>query len=158
MLVVADSTVFVVLIEIGHIEILPSLFKQVWVPREIIEETRHPDRPAAVRAFAEVIPSWLIVRSPKHLEQIASLHAGELAAISLARELRADLLLIDERAGRAAAQQMHIPITGTIGVLELAADAGLLDLSDAFARMKRTDFWISHRLLDERLRRRENQK
>ena len=36
--------------------------------------------------------------------------------------------------------------------LEMAADQGLLDLKDAFARVKKTDFWISHDLLDDRLR------
>jgi hypothetical protein len=37
-------------------------------------------------------------------------------------------------------------------VLELAADQRLLDLQDAFSRLKNTDFWISPQLLDERLR------
>jgi predicted nucleic acid-binding protein len=43
-------------------------------------------------------------------------------------------------------------ITGTVGVLEQAADGKLLDLNEAFDRLKQADFWISHRLLDERLR------
>ena len=51
----------------------------------------------------------------------------ELAAIALAQELKADLLLIDEARGRKAAADRHIPFTGTIGVLELA-DQGLLDI------------------------------
>jgi hypothetical protein len=37
-------------------------------------------------------------------------------------------------------------------VLELAAEQRLLDLEDAFARLKKTDFWISPQLLDERLK------
>jgi hypothetical protein len=36
-------------------------------------------------------------------------------------------------------------------VLERAADAKLLDLAEAFERIKKTDFWISHKLLDDRL-------
>ncbi len=82
---------------------------------------------------------------------IADLHAGEAAAISLARELRADRLIIDESPGRAAARQRGIPIIGTVGVLELAADAGLIDLERAFEAVKRTDFWVSPKFLDERL-------
>jgi predicted nucleic acid-binding protein len=69
----------------------------------------------------------------------------------LAQDLKADLLLIDEVRGRQIAGELRIPFTGTIGVLELAADQGLIDLQDAFGRLKNTDFWISHRLLDERL-------
>lgn len=86
------------------------------------------------------------------------LHPGELAAISLAQELKADLLLIDESRGRQAAADRQIPFTGTIGVLELAADEKLLDLRDAFERVKKTDFWISHELLEERLKLRLGQK
>ncbi|HVA50702.1 MAG TPA: DUF3368 domain-containing protein [Pirellulales bacterium] len=67
-------------------------------------------------------------------------------------ELKADLLLIDDSQGRKAAASRQIPFTGTIGVLELAADRGLLNLRDAFERVKQTDFWISPDLLDERLK------
>jgi predicted nucleic acid-binding protein len=42
-------------------------------------------------------------------------------------------------------------IAGTIGILELAATRQLLDLAEAFGRIKQTDFWISHELLDRRL-------
>jgi predicted nucleic acid-binding protein len=45
-----------------------------------------------------------------------------------------------------------VTITGTVGLLERAADQGLLDLSEAFERVKRTDFWVRPALLDERLR------
>lgn len=155
MLVVADSSPLVVLVSIGHIGMLPRIFGQVLVPPEVIRELAQSNRVPSVRAFAESPPPWLMVRAPAHIEQMASLHNGELAAINLALELGAGLLLIDERAGRNVAEQRHIPFTGTIGVLELAADMGLLDLQEAFERVKQTDFWISHRLLDERLRRRE---
>ena len=42
-------------------------------------------------------------------------------------------------------------VVGTIGVMELAAKLGLIELDRAFEHVKQTDFWISHRLLDERL-------
>jgi predicted nucleic acid-binding protein len=152
MLVVADGSPLIVLINIGHIDILPSLFRQVVIPPEVFAELDRSNRPQGVRDFVASRPAWLIERAPSAVQQIPGLHAGELAAISLAQELKADLLLIDEARGRKAAGDRHIPFTGTIGVLELAADQALLDLSDAFARVKRTDFWISPELLDQRLK------
>lgn len=152
MLVIADSSPLIVLINIDHVDVLPRLFGQVIIPPEVSAELHHPKRPQAVRDFIAARPAWLLERAPAAIEPIPGLHAGELAAISLARELKADLLLIDEVCGRKAAVDRHIPITGTIGVLELAADRGMLDLQDAFARVKKTDFWITHELLDERLR------
>ncbi len=40
---------------------------------------------------------------------------------------------------------------GTIGILEAAADQGLLNLGDAFEKVKQTDFWVSPAFLDGRL-------
>ena len=96
-------------------------------------------------------PGWLKVQAPAVIESIPEIHEGEQAAISLATELKADLLLIDEMDGRTAALARNLAITGTIGILERAAEGGLLDLSDAFARIKKTDFWISASLLDHEL-------
>jgi predicted nucleic acid-binding protein len=87
------------------------------------------------------------------VEPIPDLHEGERAAISLASELKADLLLIDESDGRSAALARHLQVTGTIGILQRAAEQGWLDLADAFERIKQTDFWISPKLLDAELAR-----
>jgi len=152
MLIIADSSPLIVLIRIGHVGVLPSLFGQAAVPPEVSAELAHPTRPQVVRDFIACPPAWLTERTPTAIESIPGLHAGELAAISLARELNADLLLIDDVRGRRAAADRRIPFTGTIGVLELAAGRRMLDLGQAFARVKETDFWISHQLLDERLR------
>lgn len=152
MIVVADTSPFVVLVQIAHIDVLPRLFGEVFVPPQVTAELRAAQRAKAVRDFIDAPPSWLHERAPSSIENMPALHAGELAAISLARELRADLLLVDESCARRAALSRGIPIAGTIGVLELAANRGLLELADAFEAVKQTDFWISPRLLDERLR------
>ena len=152
MLVVADSSPLIALINIAHVDILPALFGTVVIPPQVAREMAHATRPQVVRDFASSRPTWLVEQAPATIEPIIGLHAGEMAAISLARELNADFLLIDEIVGRRAATDRHLAITGTIGVLELAANKGLLDLGNSFTALKHTDFWISHKLLDERLR------
>lgn len=152
MVVVADSTPLIALADIGHISILPALFREVIIPAEVSAELRRYNRSQAVRDLLVSASAWLLERTPAAVEPIPGLHAGESAAISLAQELKADLLLIDEKEGRRAAAARHIPFTGTIGVLELAADRELLDLQEAFVRLRKTDFWISPALLDDRLR------
>lgn len=158
MLVVADTSPLIVLCNIEQIDILPALFQRVVVPPQVLDELRQTNRTKAVLDFMTRPPAWLNVRSPSAIETIPAPDAGELAAISLAMEVRAELLLIDETRGRKAARDRRIRITGTIGVLELAADERLVNLRDAFARIKKTDFWISHDLLDERLRRHEERR
>jgi predicted nucleic acid-binding protein len=152
MIVVADSSPLVALTNIGHVDVLPKLFGQVIIPPEISAELSQPSRPQAIRDFIASPPDWLFERAPLAIQPIPTLRPGELAAFSLAQELKADLLLIDDVRGRKAAADRRIPFTGTIGVLELAAEQRLLDLRDAFARLKNTDFWISPQLLDERLK------
>jgi predicted nucleic acid-binding protein len=151
MLVIADSSPLIALVNIRQVNVLPKLFGDVTIPRLVADELASARRPQAVRDFIASTPSWLHLRSPSVIESIPLLQPAESAAISLARELNADLLLIDEVQGRKAAAARKLKITGTIGILELAASAKLLDLQEAFDRLKQTDFWISHKLLDERL-------
>jgi predicted nucleic acid-binding protein len=152
MLVIADSSPLIVLANIGAIEVLPSLFGQVTIPPQVAAELSQGNRPKVVQDLIANKPAWLNVQSPSVNEQIPLLQEGEIAAINLAREMKADLLLIDEIEGRKAAAARKIPLTGTIGVLEMAAKANLLDLKEAFEKVKQTDFWISPKLLDERLK------
>ena len=153
MIVIADSSSFVVLIAIGHLEVLPALFGRIIVPPAVAAELASPKRTEAVRAFIAAPPAWLEIRTPAAIESIAGLHDGESAAIALAAELKADRLIIDEARGRQAAVARHVRVVGTVGVLELAAEAGLIDLERAFEAVKRTDFWVSARFLDERIAR-----
>lgn len=122
------------------------------IPPQVAAELSRANRPMVVQNFIADRPSWLNIRAPSQEEIIPFLQKGETAAISLATELKADLILIDEMHGRRVAAERKIPLTGTIGVLEMAARADLLDIEEAFDRVKRTDFWISPKLLDERLR------
>jgi predicted nucleic acid-binding protein len=152
MLVVADSSPLIALINIGHIDILPQLFGTVIIPHAVGAELRDAKRTQAIRSFIGSPPTWLIERTPKIIESFPLLDSGEVAAINLALEMKADLLLIDESLGRRTAAARGIHIAGTIGIIERAADQHLLELKDTFERIKKTDFWISHELLDVRLK------
>src|SRR4051812_838901 len=151
MLVIADSSPLIVLVNIGHIQVLPKLFGEVVIPPAVASEIAAPARPQIIRDFAAAYPPWLRVQAPTAVQQIAHLHQGEREALSLALELHADLVLIDERKAYREAVARKLNAVGTVRVLERAAAQGLLALKDAFDQLKQTDFWISHKLLDQRL-------
>ena len=151
MIVVADSSPLVALVSIAAIEALPRLFGVVLIPPAVLAELRSPRRSSAVQAFADRPPAWLEVHDPLCVDPIAGLHAGEQAALALALERHADLVLIDETLGRRAASQRRLRVAGTVGVLERAAEFDLLDLPSAFERLKATDFWINPAILEQRL-------
>jgi predicted nucleic acid-binding protein len=151
MIVVSDSSALVVLLRIGHGDVLPALFERIIVPPEVASELASPKWPRAVQDFIAAPPPWLEVRAPSSVESIPALHSGEAAAIALARELRADRVILDEKRGRKAATERHLRVIGTVGILEAAAERGLLDLEQAFEEVKQTDFWLKPGFLDERL-------
>jgi predicted nucleic acid-binding protein len=100
-LIVSDNSPLNLLIRIGLAEILPKLFTLVVIPPEVAQEMRHHKAPQPVRDFISSPPSWLKIMVPETLIQFPKLDPGESAAISLAVELRA-ILLIDEHDGRDA--------------------------------------------------------
>jgi predicted nucleic acid-binding protein len=84
---------------------------------------RRPFAPG-ISAFHQA--SWLRVVDDPSVELDLGLDPGETAAIALAESLRADRLLIDERAGRKVAQARGLSVRGTLGVLVQARRSEVL--------------------------------
>ena len=150
-IVIADSSPINYLVLIGHIGVLPELFDKIILPSAVQSELSRPKAPQAVREWIANAPVWLEVRSaPVVLDPaLADLDDGERAAIALATELKADLLLIDERRGTRAARSKGFRVAGTLAILGLAARRDLLVLADALERLKRTSFRYSQKILDQ---------
>jgi predicted nucleic acid-binding protein len=151
--VIADAGPLHYLVLIGHIDVLPRLFGAVAVPATVIGELRHTNAPAAVRAWADAPPPWLAVYpDPAALAaELRRLDPGELAAIALAQMLGAALLLIDDRAGTAAARGLRLEAVGKVGLLTRAAGARLLDLPAAVVALRATNFGYPAALFEELL-------
>ncbi|MGB8653204.1 MAG: DUF3368 domain-containing protein, partial [Candidatus Acidiferrales bacterium] len=71
--------------------------------------------------------------------------------IMLARELRADRLIVDDRQGRREAEMRGIPVMGTLGVLREAATLELLNLRVAVKRLQATSFYLAPEVLQRLL-------
>jgi predicted nucleic acid-binding protein len=152
-LVVADTSPIYYLLSIGHIDLLPRLFGTVFVPDAVHKELSHPAAPPIVRDWVAGLPPWAEVTPVSAIDDpsLQPLGAGERAAITLALALNADLILIDERKGTAVALGKGFDVTGTLGVLRLAAQRGLVDLADSFDGLKRTNFRYRQEIMDELL-------
>ena len=161
-LVIADTGPLNYLILIGHIDLLPVLFEKVVLPATVQSELASGKAPFFVRHWVGNLPAWLEVRdAPLSQAEDASLKgidAGERAAIQLAVSLHADLLLMDDRKGVNAAQKRGLRVTGTLGVLDLAAQRGLADFAQAVEQLRQTNFRVPQALLDALLEKhRENE-
>jgi predicted nucleic acid-binding protein len=155
MRVITDNTPLRYLILLGYVDILPALYGRVIVPAAVVTELQHPKTPAAVRAWMAHPPAWIERRQTTTSADaaLATLDAGEREAILLMHELNADLLLIDEGDGYSAATQRGLRCLRTVGLLDYAGQEGLVDIPEALARLRRTNFRIRPAVLDEVLAR-----
>jgi predicted nucleic acid-binding protein len=97
-----------------------------------------------------------MVKHPSSVYRQASrytLDPGESDAIALALEIQAPAILIDENRGRRAAKKQGLATLGTITVLELAAEQGLLDLKAALNALEGTSFHVTRPLIEAALKR-----
>ncbi|MCW5550968.1 MAG: DUF3368 domain-containing protein [Verrucomicrobiae bacterium] len=121
MIVVSDTSPLTALLTAGEAALLPRLFQEVIIPDAVRVELLRSHSP---------LPDWLQVASVKDAVQAGKysqvVDIGEAEAIELARELRADHLLIDERKGRRLAVQAGVPVIGLLGVVLLARRKDLI--------------------------------
>ena len=151
MIVVADSGPLHYLILLEHVDLLRRFYGQVVVPEAVASELSNAAAPGVVSEWIAAPPSWLEVRpvAPEVLAAITDdLDLGERAAIALAEAMRADLLLIDEAAGRAEAKRRHLRVTGPLGVLRSGAERGVVNVPDLLERLKTTSFYLDQALVN----------
>lgn len=131
MIVISDTSIITNLAAIQHLQLLPQLYNQVIIPEAVYRELTDIDPP--VPGSIEVqAATWIEIRqvvnrnTVERLQQQVRLDLGESEAIALALELSADLLLIDERRGRAEANRLGLRITGILGILLEAKHQNLI--------------------------------
>ena len=131
--------------------ILYRLYGRVLIPKAVLQELQHPNTPPAIANWLAHRPAWLEIQEvPVSGGQnlLTRLDPGESAAILLAQGYLPDvLLLMDEENGRLEAERRNIRTTGTLGVLDDAAARGLVDLPEALARLRATNFRATESLL-----------
>jgi len=144
MRVIADSSPRRYLVLIDSQAILSVLFDQVVIPPAVVEELQRPRTPAPVRVWMAMPPAWREVRPPRLplITTTVPIGAGEREAIRRARDLQADMALMDDLEARAEAEQHGVAVMGTLRVLELAAESGLSDLPTAIAKLEATSFYL----------------
>jgi predicted nucleic acid-binding protein len=154
-LVVADTSPLRYLVQIDEIDLLPKLFENIFIPTIVCHELSHRSAPEAVRNWIGSRPGWLEITEVRVGDDpsLIMLDEGERAAIALGLSLSADLLLIDDRKGASVARNKGFEVAGTLGILDLAARRGIVNLPDAVARLRSTNFRRRDALFDALLKR-----
>lgn len=148
--VVSNSSPLIALTSIGRLELLKSLFGEIAIPQAVYEEVvvQGQGEPGS-REVAEA--EWICTVSIK--DRLAadllqeSLDIGESEAIVLGQELGARYVLLDDELARRKADLIGLPVVGTLGVLLMSKQAGLIaDVGTALTDLRQTDFRVSERV------------
>jgi predicted nucleic acid-binding protein len=148
MIVVGDTGPLNYLVLIGQVDILPSLFSRVVIPRAVASELESTRAPGPVRRWIGNPPTWLDIHpDPVEDGTMTTLDFGERAAITLALLINAPQILMDDKDGRIEAERRNLKVTGTLGIVVEAHLRGLLDFDSTLARLSKTSFYLSPRLV-----------
>ena len=127
-IVVSDTSAIAALVHLGLAHILQSLFVEVFVPPAVAHELKNPRGPRSAIDVAQI--RFITIKAPADISRVARLSvdlgAGESEAITLAIELSADWILIDEDQGRRVATELGLHATGVCGILVRAKRDGLV--------------------------------
>jgi predicted nucleic acid-binding protein len=126
--VIANTTPFQYLHQIGCLDLLGRLYQQVIVPHAVVDELRKGKLNGVDVASLDAL-TWVSVETVDrlHLQRVVpSLGAGECEAIALALAKADPLLILDDSAARTCAQSLGIRFTGTLGVLVKAKQTGFI--------------------------------
>jgi hypothetical protein len=128
MLAVSNTSPISNLAIVGRLEFLRRRYSVVHIPPAVADELRALTHPSgSKRIQVALAEGWLVVEplgtliSPK---LPFPLDQGETAAILLACQLKADVLLMDEKRGREAARHCGLAVAGVLGELIHAKLAG----------------------------------
>lgn len=142
--VVSNTTPLITLLKIDKLHLLRELYGEVMIPREVFNEVEAGKNKAYYTDLSEI--EWIRIEPIENelsLSYFLDLDKGEAAAIVLAAEKKADLIIVDETLGRYHARHAGLEVTGTIGVLLKAKQLGYIQtIEPLLAELKTKGIWL----------------
>ena len=137
--IISDTSCFIILTNIGELELLRKVYGQIVTTPEIVAE------------FGEPLPEWVEIAEvkDKYRQTILELQIdkGESSAIALALETPDSVVILDDYKARRIAERLGITFTGTIGVIIKAKLNGIIpSIKPIIEKIKQTDFRLSDEL------------
>jgi predicted nucleic acid-binding protein len=119
--VVSDTSAISALLQTGDIDILRKLYGHILIPDAVRQELEREHS-----WIPDFIASRPVLESSSLQARLQILDIGEAHAITMAEQIHADLLLIDEKKGRAAADSAGLRYIGLVGALIEAKHRGII--------------------------------
>ncbi|MBK8551850.1 MAG: DUF3368 domain-containing protein [Ignavibacteria bacterium] len=134
--IVSDTSCFIVLDNIGELDLLKHLYGNIITTPDVANE------------YGKILPDWVEIKSPfddqfqKMLE--LQIDKGEASAIALAVEIKDCTIILDDLKARNIAEGLNIDITGTPGVIIKAKNKKIItSIKPYLQKLKSTDFRLT---------------
>jgi len=126
-IVIADASTLIGLLRIGQLSLLEKLFKKIIIPRGVYNEVA-VDRKEGSDVFKR--STYFIVKNVEDRVStdflMPSFGKGEAEVLALAKEKKADLILLDEKRARKTARRAGFKVMGILGILVISKDKGFI--------------------------------
>jgi predicted nucleic acid-binding protein len=137
--IISDTSCFIILANIGEIELLQKLYGQITTTIEIASE------------FGEPLPDWVDIVSvnDKSKQKLLELQIdkGESSAIALALETNDCTIILDDIKARKIASLLGLNYTGTIGVIVKAKLQGVIpSIKPLIEKIREANFRLSREI------------
>ena len=154
MIVVSDSSPLIVLAKIDCFSLLEKLYGTITISSEVYAEVVIAGAGLA-GAMDTAKSSWVNIRPIKNPADLTAaqlrfgLGVGELSTMILAKEIQADLIILDDLGARKLAQKEGLKVQGCIAILETCFRKGhLADLREAYLQMLKQGVYLNRQLLN----------
>lgn len=147
-LVIADAGPIFSLAIIDKLELLNHLFDEIKISKAVWEEITL-DKTTEFYNKIELFFKPKVIKIKGFNELTFVMDYGESESVILYKELNADFLLIDDKKARKIAENFDIKCIGTLGILSVAKDKGLIkELRPIFKTFLKNDRYYSLKLLN----------
>lgn len=151
---VVNASPLIFLSKAGLIDLLHIVSPQVMVPEPVAAEIgRRGASDVTARVLADT--PWLVpvpVKTIPPLIQAWDLGEGETAVLAYALENPGMIAIIDDGAGRRCAEVLGVPLSGTLGIVLLAKQRGMIPSArQVVATLKQHGMFLSEMTIDRAL-------
>lgn len=156
---VINASPLIVLARINQAHLFAQLADQIVVPQAVADEIHNGDDKDLARQFLDR-GTLRIIATPPPTDALLSwdLGAGETAVLSYALANNNWVSILDDKAARKCARTFSLPIKGTLGVILLAKQQGLISsAADILRELRHNGFRLDEELIRNALWRAVNE-
>jgi len=152
--IISNTTPIISLLKVDKLDLLKELYEKMIVPKAVYLEIENGKEKPYYQDLSQI--DWIEIQeiiNPDSRAYFLDLDDGEAEVLILAKEINADLVIMDEIMGRRYSKQLGFNLTGTIGILLKSKEKGFIEsIKGLLTELIKKGTWISPKLISKAIR------